>query len=662
MPKDSNVENGIAFQATGEGEKRFTPSEEFKKQAYFSSHHQYQKIYRFSIEDPDKFWSNTAKELHWFKAWNKIKQGKSFSSKWFVGAKTNITYNCLDVHLVAQRRNKAAIIWESEDGETKIITYQLLYTYVCNLANALKKFGVMKGDNVVIYMGMVPETIIAMLACLRIGAIHSVVYNELSSLTLKSRIENLRTKIIITQDFILKKGSTIPVKENVDKAIDGNDNVKYVIVYNRFKDTSVKILPERDKLWQDVLADVPIECDAEQLDSQHPAFSLFTNGPKGELVKILHRTGGYMVQTYLSSKWIYDLKDEDIIWNTSNVAWASGHSYSIYGPLLNGVTTFIYEGNPIYPQTDRFWQMISKYRINIFSTTPTMLRAFIKLGEEGINKHDLSSLRMISTFGEPVKPETWEWYYKTIGKATVPLINSWMQTETGSIIISPLPGAAEMRPGLTCYPFPGVEIDIVDLRGHPVNEGEGGYLIIKDSWPGMFTTSADEKSEVKLTCWDQVKGSYFTGDAVVKEKDGFIKILGRVDDVIKTAGNRVGGSEIENVLLNHKLVEEAAVVKRPDEVIGSAIIAYFSLTEGAEENLLLKEELRNYVAENIGSLAKPDEMKFINKLPRLENGKINRRLLRKMSLEGTVELKGKDEEDFNILEKLREDYQKIYLK
>ena len=562
MPKESIVENGITSHTSTEGGKKYTPSEEFRKQAYFSSHHQYNKIYRFSIEDPDKFWSSNAKELHWFKTWNKIKQGKAFNSKWFVGAKTNITYNCLDRHLDAKHRNKAAIIWESEDGETKIITYQLLYTYVCNLANAMKKLGVKRGDNVVIFMGMVPEAIIAMLACLRLGAIHSVVYNELSYVALKNRIENLGCKIIITQDYVLKKGSIFPVKEKVDKAIDGNGNVKHVIVFNRFRDSAVKIHPERDKLWQDVLKDVSIDCEAVPLDSQHPAFSLYTNESKGEPIKILHRTGGYMVQAYLSSKWIYDLKDEDIIWNTSHIAWASALSYSIYGPLLNGVTTFIYEGNPIYPQTDRFWLMIAKYRINIFSTSPTLLRAFIKLCDEEINKHDLSSLRLLGTFSEPVKPGTWEWYYKTIGKEKTPVINSWMQAETGSIIISPLPGAAEMRPGLTCYPFPGIEIDIVDLNGKPVNEGEGGYLTIKDSWPGMFTTGADEKSEVKLNCWDQFKGSYFTGDAVVKERDGFIKILGRVDDVIKTAGNRVGGSEIENVLFVLMLIVNVFLIFR----------------------------------------------------------------------------------------------------
>ena len=662
MPKQHRIEKKSIFQSSEDEEIKFTPPEEFRKLAYFTSHHQYKKIYRYSVEDPERFWSNTANELHWFKPWNKIRQGRAFKTNWFVGAKTNITYNCLDVHLDAERRNKAALIWESEDGETKIYTYQLLFTYVCNFANALKKLGVKKGDNVVIYMGMVPEAVIAMLACMRIGAVHSVVYNELSSTSLAKRIKNLECKLIITQDYILKKGSFLPLKEKVDRAVNDNENIKNVIIVNRLKEAKLKLHPERDKLWQDVLAMVPVECDAAPLDSQHPAFSLFTSGPKGDPVKILHRTGGYMVQAYLSAKWIYDLKDEDIIWTTSRFAWISSHTYSIYGPLLNGVTTFIYEGNPVHPDPNRYWQLISKYRINIFNTSPTLLRAFLKLGDEWISRHDLSSIRLLGIISEPVKPETWSWYYKSVGKESVPVVTSWMQTETGSNIIAPMPGAAEMRPGLTCYPFPGIEIDIVDIDGKTVEEGQGGYLIIKDSWPSMFTMQKEEKPETSLNCWDQFKGNYFTGDAAIKEKNGFIRILGRVDDVIKAASIRVGGSEIENVLLAHHSVSEAAVVKRPDEVIGNAIIAYVSLIEEADESLLLKEELRNYVVENIGSLAKPDELNFINKLPRLEEGKINRRLLRKMSLEDTPKLKGREEEVFNIFEKLREDYQKIYLR
>ncbi|MEJ2307419.1 MAG: AMP-binding protein, partial [candidate division WOR-3 bacterium] len=342
-------------------------------------------------------------------------------------------------------------------------------------------------------------------------------------------------------------------------------------------------------------------------------------------------------------------------------AWISSHTYSVYGPLLNGVTSFMYEGSPVHPQPDRVWQLISKYKINIFNTYPTLLKAFSKMGEDWVNKHDLSSLRLLGTISEAIKSDTWHWFNKLIGNENIPVINSWIQTETGSILLSPMPGAAEMRPGLICYPFPGVEIDIVDINGNPVTEGQGGYLIIKDSWPSMFTTDSDEITETKLNCWGQFKGSYFTGDAAIKEKDEFISILGRVDDVIKTAGNRVGGSEIENILMKYEGVSEAAVVKRPDEIIGNAIIAFISLAEGKEETLLLKEELKNFVAVTIGDLAKPTELNFLPKLPRLENGRINRRLLRKIALDGTPAIKGKEEENFNILEKLREDYQKIYL-
>ena len=661
MLKQSYTEKGMLAQFFDDDEIKYVPSDEFRDQAYFASHHQYKKIYRYSIEDPERFWSNTASELHWFKRWKRIKQGRAFNSKWFVGGRTNISFNCLDVHLNTERRNKAALIWESENGETRIFTYQLLFTSVCNFAHALKKLGVKKGDNIVIYMGLVPEAVIAMLACTRIGAIHSVVHYGLSANALSGRIKILECKIVITQDYILRKGSYIPIKEKVDKAIDENTDVKNVIVFQRYQEADIKLHPERDIFWRNIISSASIRCEAIPLDAHHPAFSLFINGSNGQPVKILYRTGGYKVQAYLSSKWIYDLKDDDIFWMTKEIASASSHAYSVYGPLLNGVTTFIYEGNPIHPQPDRFWELISKYRINIFCTTPTLLRVFLKLGEDSVNKHDLSSLRLIGTMSEPIKPDTWLWYYNSIGNENIPVVNSWMQTETGSIIISPMPGAAEMRPGLTSYPFPGVEIDIVDLYGNSVEEGQGGYLIIKNSWPSMFTIENKKNPGIKLNCWNHFKGNYFTGDAAIREKNGFIRILGRVDDVIKTAGNRVAGSEIESILLTHKYINEAVAIKRRDEVLGNVIVAYVSLVKNVNESLLLKEELRNYVAENIGSIAKPDELNFMNKLPRLENGKINRRLLRKMAMEGTTELTGKEEENFNVLEKLREDYQKIYL-
>jgi len=640
----------------------FKPSPEFKKKAHFSSFSQYKNIYDFSIHNKEKFWGSEAKELFWYKPWKEVKQGKAFNSKWFTGGRTNISYNCLDRHIKTDKRNKAAIIWESETDDTRIYTYQLLHTKVCKFSNALIKLGVKKSDDVIIYMGMVPETVIAMLACARIGAIHSIVFNGLSSQAVSERIRSLECKTIITQDFILSEGNKIPIKEKVDKAIGKNSTIENVIVFKRFESSEMELTPGRDHLWRELLDDTPDNCEAVPLDSQRPLFSMFTNGPRGQLVKTLHTTGGYMVQVYLSAKWLFDLKDEDIVWTTSDIGWISCHSYGIYGPLLNGATTFLYEGTPIYPEPDRYWQLISKFRINIFFTTPTTLRAFLKLGDEWVSKHDLSSLRLLGTKGEPIKPETWLWYYKTIGKKISPIVNGWLQTETGSIIISRLPGASEMRPGITGLPFPGIEVEVVDINGNPVTVNKGGYLIIKDSWPSMFTTEKDEKQETKLNCWNQFKGNYFTGDAAIKEKSGFIRILGRVDDVIKAAGNRVGGSEIEKILLSNENVNEAAVVKRPDEIIGNAIIAFVSLKEELEPTPLLREELRNYVVDNIGSIAKPDQLEFIDKIPKLETGKTDRGKLRELALKGTPGLKGEEAEHYKILEELREEYQQIYLR
>ena len=641
-------------------EPTFKASPEFKEDAHFSSFNQYKNVYEFSIADRDGFWSGEARELFWFNLWKEVKQGKAFSSKWFVGGKTNLSYNCLDRHLTTEKRNKAAVIWESESGESRILTYQLLYTQVCKFANLLKSIGVKKGDYVIIYMGVIPEALIAMLACSRIGAIHSVVYSDLSSAALAERIKSISCKYIITQDYIIRKGFQNNLKAKVKVALEESSTVEKVIVFNRSKESELKPISEKEISWQNEISKLPDECEAVPLLSQHPLFSMFTNGPKGDLINILHLTGGYMVQSYISSKWIFDLKGNDIIWSVSDISWISAHTYSIYGPLLNGVTTFLYEGVPIYPEPDKYWQLISKYRINILYLNPTTIRALSKLGNEWAFKHDISSLRLLGIKGETIKPETWLWYYENVGKKKSPLVDTWLQTETGSIIISPLPGASELKPASTGCPFPGVEIDIVDLDGKQVNEGEGGYLIIKDSWPSMFTTEKEEKAEASLNCWKQFKGSYFTGDAAIREKDGFIKILGRVDDVIKAAGNRVGGSEIEKVLMNHTSVKEAAVVKRTDEIFENAVVAFVTLNN-AEETPLLKEELRNFVSDKIGSIAKPDELIFLNEMPKLDNGNIDRSNLREKAKEGLKELSGEEAEHQKILETLRENYQKIYL-
>jgi acetyl-CoA synthetase len=641
-------------------EKTFIAPSQFRDDAHFSSFNQYKNVYDFSVADKERFWSGEARELHWFNLWKEVKQGKAFSSKWFVGGKTNVSYNCLDRHLPTEKRNKAAIIWESESGESRILTYQLLFTQVCKFANVLKNIGVKKGDYVIIYMGVIPESVIAMLACSRIGAIHSVVYSDLSSNALAERLNNLSCKYLITQDYVLRKGNRVSLISKVNLALENTPKIEKVIIFNRAKEPEVRTAQEKEIIWQNEIDKVSGDCEAVPLLSQLPLFSMFTNGPKGDLINILHLTGGYMVQSYITSKWIFDLKGNDIIWSVSDISWISGHTYSIYGPLLNGMTTFLYEGVPIYPEPDKYWQLISKYRINILYLNPTTIRALSKLGNDWVFKHDLSSLRLLGIKGETIKPETWLWFYENIGKQKCPIVDTWLQTETGVVLISPLPGASELKPTFTNNPFPGVEIDIVDLNGNSVNEGEGGYLIIKDSWPSMFTTEKKERADASLNCWKQFKGSYFTGDAAVREKLGFIKILGRVDDVIKAAGNRVGGSEIEKILLSHPSVKEAAVVKRTDEIFENAVVAFVTLNK-ADGTPLLKEELRNYVAEYIGSIAKPDELIFLDEMPRLENGKTDRSLLREKAKEGLKELSGEEAEHQEILEKLREDYQKIYL-
>lgn len=640
-------------------EKTFSASNEFKDEAHFSSFNQYKNVYDFSVADKERFWSGEARELHWFNLWKEVRQGKAYNSKWFVGGKTNISFNCLDRHLSTEKRNKAAIIWESESGESKILTYQILFTQVCKFANLLKKIGVKKGDYVIIYMGVIPEAIIAMLACSRIGAVHSVVNSDLSSYALSERINHLSCKYLITQDYVLKKGNQIDLKIKVDNALQNSTTVEKVVVFKRSRE-DVKTISGKEIIWQDEIEKVSDVCGAVPLLSQHSLFSMFTNGPKGDLVNILHLTGGYMVQSYLTAKWIFDLKGNDIIWSVSDISTISVHTYSIYGTLLNGVTTFLYEGVPIYPDPDKYWQLISKYQINILYINPTTIRALLKLGNEWVFKHDVSSLRLLGIKSETIKEDTWRWLYENIGKRKCPVIYTWLQTETGTALISPLPGAAEFKPGYTSCPFPGVEIDIVDIKGNSVKVGEGGYLVIKDSWPSMFNISKDEKKETILNCWKQFKGSYFTGDAAIRETDDFIKILGRVDDVIKTAGNRVGGSEIEKVLMAHPSVKETAVVKRADEIVENAIVTFIALNN-VEATPLLKEELRNFVAERISSIAKPDELIFLADMPKLENDKIDRGLLREKAKEDLKELSREDAVYQSILEKLREDYQKIYL-
>ncbi|MFA6596825.1 MAG: acetate--CoA ligase [Ignavibacteriaceae bacterium] len=633
----------------------FHPNKEFTLTANIKSMAQYKKMYKESILNPEKFWGDVAGELHWFKYWTKVKQWNPPNAKWYVGGKTNLSHNCLDRHLTTWRRNKAAIIWEGEPGETRILTYQVMFREVCKFANVLKQLGIGKGDRVAVYMGMVPELAIAILACARIGAVHTVVFGGFSSEALKDRINDAQAKLVITQDAALRRGNLVYLKPAVDKALEGTPTVENVVVYRRIPDSNIAMYPGRDHWWHEIMQSVNDINPAVPLDSEHPLFILYTSGTTGKPKGILHTTAGYMVNTYLTSKMVFDLKDEDIYWCTADIGWVTGHSYVVYGPMLNGATSVMYEGAPNHPEPDRFWRIIDKYKINIFYTAPTAIRAFIRWGEQWVLKHNLSSLRLLGTVGEPINPEAWMWYHKIIGKGKCPIVDTWWQTETGSIMISPLPGITPTKPGSCTLPMFGVLPEVVDKKGKHVPAGSGGFLIIKDTWPSMLRTIYGDNQRFKKTYFSDYKGFYFTGDGARKDSDGYFWVMGRVDDVINVSGHRLGTAEIESALVSHPDVAEAAVVARPDEIKGSAIVAFVTLENTKIPSLLLKEELRNHVAQEIGHIAKPDEIRFSEGLPKTRSGKIMRRLLREIATSGNVVGDTTTLEDFSVLEKLRSD-------
>ncbi len=647
------TEDQVNITSVLEEHRLFRPSEEFVKQAQVKGMAQYRKMYKEAILNPEKFWGGIANELHWFRHWNRMKQFKAPDAKWFIGGKTNIAYNCLDRHLSSWRRNKAAIIWEGEPGETRILTYGVLHREVCKFANVLLKMGIKKGDCVAIYMGMVPELAIAVLACARIGAVHTVVFGGFSAEALKDRINDAKAKMVITSDGAMRRGSVVLLKPAVDAAIQHCPTISNVIVYKRFADMQSYMAAGRDHWWHELMQSVNDKNEAEQLDSEHPLFILYTSGTTGKPKGILHTTAGYMVNTYFTTKIIFDLKEEDIYWCTADIGWITGHSYVIYGPLANGATTVMYEGAPNYPEPDRFWRIIDKYRINIFYTAPTAIRSFMRWGEQWVLRHELSSLRLLGTVGEPINPEAWMWYHKIIGKEKCPIVDTWWQTETGAIMVSPIPGATPTKPGSCTFPLPGVITEVVDKKGNAVPDGQGGYLIIKDTWPSMTRTIYGDKQRFKKQYWSEYKGFYFTGDGARKDKDGYLWVMGRVDDVINVSGHRLGTAEIESALVSHHDVAESAVVARPDEIKGSAIVAFVTLEQGKNPSILLKEELRNHVSREIGHIAKPDEIRFTDSLPKTRSGKIMRRLLREIATSGTVAGDTTTLEDFGVLEKLR---------
>ncbi len=632
----------------------FPPPTEFSELAHIKSFEEYEQIYNAAAENPEEFWASAAENLHWFKKWDTILEWNEPFAKWFVGGKINASYNCLDRHLETFRKNKAAIIWEGEPGEVRTLTYQQLHRQVSKFANVLKKSGIKTGDRIALYMPLVPELAIAMLACARIGATHTVIFGGFSADAIRDRVIDGGCKMVVTADGGFRRGKEIKLKEIVDEAVAQTPIVENVIVFKR---TGSKIHMElgRDYWWHELMETVDDNCPAEELDSEHPLFILYTSGTTGKPKGILHTTGGYLTHAFISSKWVFDLHDEDTYWCTADIGWITGHSYVVYGPLANGATVFMYEGAPNHPEPDRFWKIIERHKINIFYTAPTAIRAFIKWGEQYPLKHDLSSLRLLGTVGEPINPEAWMWYHTIIGKKKCPIVDTWWQTETGGIMISPLPGATPTVPGTATRPFPGIIIDVVGKDGEPVGVNEGGYLVIKKPFPSMLRTIWGDDERFKKTYFSEIPNVYFAGDGARRDERGYFWIMGRVDDVINVSGHRLGTAEIESALVSHEAVAEAAVVGKPDEIKGQAIAAFVTLEGGRKGSEELKQELRNHVAKEIGSLAKPDDLRFTDALPKTRSGKIMRRLLRELASGGNIAGDTTTLEDISVLEKLRQD-------
>ena len=636
-------------------ERVFYPSEEFRSKAHIKSEEEYQRLYEESLKDPEGFWGRVASELHWFEPWQKVLEGDLPHAKWFVGGKTNLSYNALDRHVKTWRRNKAALVWEGEPGEERVLTYHDLWREVQKFANVLKRLGVKKGDRVTIYLPMIPEAAIAMLACTRIGAIHSVVFGGFSSGALAERIRDAEAKVLITADGGYRRGQVVPLKQNADEALKEVSTVEHVVVVRRTGE-EVPWTPGRDHWWHELMEAVSDRAEAEPMEAEEPLFILYTSGSTGKPKGVLHTLGGYMTYVYLTTKLVFDLKDEDVYWCTADVGWITGHSYVVYGPLLNGATTVMYEGAPNWPEPDRFWQIVDKYGVNILYTAPTAIRAFMKWGEGWPLKHRLDSLRLLGTVGEPINPEAWLWYYQVIGKGRCPIVDTWWQTETGGIMITTLPGAHPMKPGHAGKPFFGVKPEILDSEHKPVeNPDEGGHLCITRPWPSMLRTVWGDPNRFLQQYFSQHPGNYFTGDGARRDKDGYYLILGRVDDVLNVAGHRLGTMEIESALVSHPAVAEAAVVGRPDPLKGEAIVAFVTLKEGHAPSDTLRDELKAHVAKVIGPIARPDEVRFTDALPKTRSGKIMRRLLRQIAA-GEHEIKGDTStlEDRSVVERLRQ--------
>lgn len=611
-------------------QKLYYPSQKVIDKAHIKD---WDKLNDSAQANPEQFWTGEAEKLHWHKKWDKyIDDSNTPFYKFFVGAKTNITYNCLDVHLTTANRNKIAYIWESEQGETKSVSYFALHREVSKFSNVLKSFGVKKGDRVTIYMGRVMELVIAMLACARIGAVHSVVYGGFSTEALHERIENSQSKVLITCDGSYQRGKVVELKKIANDAADRSGYVDTIICVQRVKN-EVEMVAGRDH-WYHNLMDMPIassKCEAEILDAEDPLFMLYTSGTTGKPKAILHTHGGYMVGTYASLKYVFDIQDEDRYWCAADPGWVTGHSYIVYGPLLNGATSMIYEGAPNFPYPDRWWAIIEKYGINILYTAPTAIRGLMRYGDAWPKRHDLSSLRLLGSVGEPINPEAWRWYHETIGNGECPIMDTWWQTETGMFMITPMP-SVPLKPGSGTRPFPGIQMDILDDDGNPVANGEEGNLVIKNPWPSMMRTIYGDDERYKAQYWSKYPGYYLTGDSAKRDEDGYYWVIGRVDDVIKVSGYRLGTAEIESALVSHPSVAEAAAIGLPHELKGNAIHTYVILVNGVNPTEELKLELTQHVGKEVGPIAKPQSVEFVDSLPKTRSGKIMRRVLKAKAL------------------------------
>ena len=631
----------------------FPPPEEFSAQAHIKSLAEYEALYKISIKDPEGFWADAAKDLHWFKTWDKVLEWDLPWAKWFVGGQMNLSYNCVDRHALGARAGKTALIWEGEPGEIRRLTYAELHVEVQRFANALKSLGIQKGDRVAIYMGMTPELAIALLACARIGAIHSVIFGGFAANAIADRVNDSGCVAILTQDTSYRRGNEIQLKRTVDEALPACPTVKDVVVYRR-TGTPLQMVAGRDHWWHELVEKVDANCPAEPMDSEDPLYILYTSGTTGKPKGLVHTTGGYAVQTYLTTKYVFDLREEDVYWCTADIGWVTGHSYVVYGPLQNGATVLMYEGAPNFPDFSRFWKIVDDHKVTIFYTAPTAIRAFMKWGDEHVEKHDLGSLRLLGTVGEPINPEAWMWYREKIGHNRCPIVDTWWQTETGAIMIAPVPGAVAAKPGSATRPFFGIEPEVVTREGNPVPAGSGGLLVVRRPWPAMARTVYGDPERYRKTYWSDVPGCYFTGDGARRDADGYFWLMGRVDDVINVSGHRLGTMEVESALVAHPKVAEAAVVGRPDALKGQAIAAFVTLESGHKPSEQLKDELRKWVAKEIGSLARPDDIRFTEALPKTRSGKIMRRLLRELATHGEIKGDTTTLEDFTVISKLRE--------